>query len=282
MKNILLTIAYDGTNFSGWQRQPGRRTVQGELEKVLSVLCKQEVNLEGTSRTDSGVHALGQRATLKGNIKIPVENIPVAANNMLAEAGRKKTGDVRILCAQEVGEGFHARFNAVGKTYLYRIQYGGQPHILERDRCYHIKGEPDVALIEKEAQFLVGKHDFKAFMASGGKQPETTVRNIFDIKIHRPLSDEGLWRHGVGDCQNRTSEIILEITGDGFLYNMVRIITGTLMDIGTGRILHRGIPQIIEGCDRRLAGHTAPPQGLYLAEVYFDVNKMLNKTKGAI
>ena len=183
MKNILLTIEYDGTEFSGWQRQPGRRTVQGELERVLSVLCKEEVHIEGTSRTDAGVHAYGQRATLRGSFGIPTDRIPVAANHLLAGAGPFGVGDVRISWAQEMEEGFHARFNAVGKTYLYRIRCGFPPDIMERNYAYQLDAPLDVRLMRKAAGFMVGRHDFRAFMASGGQEMKSTVRTIYGLSV---------------------------------------------------------------------------------------------------
>lgn len=280
MKNLLLTIAYDGTDFRGWQRQPSQRTVQGLLESVLSNLCNQDIELEGTSRTDTGVHALGQRATLKGDIKIPVANLPKAVNNILGETQRRSVGDVMILEAEEVEEGFHARFDAVGKTYLYRIRYGGHPDVMERNRCYHIEAEPNITLMKKAAESLVGELDFRSFMASGGKEPNTTVRNIFNIRLHERTSYESVMHISDNSGYGNIKEIILEITGDGFLYNMVRIITGTLIDIGTGRITDKSAMDIIEAKDRKFAGHTAPPQGLYLAEIYYDIDKMMEKAGG--
>ena len=139
MRNVLLTIQYDGTNFSGWQRQPGVRTVCGRLEEVLSVICKEDVRLEATSRTDAGVHALGQRATLRGNFGIPAERIPIAANTMLAEDRVEFLSDVRILEAKEMPEGFHARFDSKGKRYVYRISNAQERDIFRRNYCYQIK-----------------------------------------------------------------------------------------------------------------------------------------------
>ncbi|MDD2216866.1 MAG: tRNA pseudouridine(38-40) synthase TruA [Eubacteriales bacterium] len=253
MKNVLLSIEYDGTNFCGWQRQPAKRTVQGELEKVLADLCCVEVSLNGTSRTDAGVHALGQRACFKGEFAIPLENIGRAANNILAGGNRHKAGDVRIKEVQEMPLDFHARFDAKGKTYLYRLATGEVPSVFARNYSYFIKDPLDVALMSEAAAHIVGKHDFKCFEAAGGNPRETTVRTITALEVTE--ADGG---------------ITLAVTGDGFLYNMVRIITGTLVDVGSGRIRPDEIPGIITSCDRQNAGHTAPPQGLYLAEVYFD------------
>jgi len=255
MKNVLLTIEYDGTNFSGWQRQPGRRTVQGELERVLSVLCKQEVTLHGTSRTDAGVHAFGQRACFKGEFGIPTDRIPVAANHLLAGEGPYAVGDVRIREAKEVDMEFHPRFDALGKKYIYKIRNAPEPDILQRNYCYQIEKPLKLDDMKRAAEQLVGEQDFRCFMAAGGNVPESTVRTIYSAKWYSQDSDP---------CS-----LHFEIIGNGFLYNMVRIIVGTLVDIGLGKMDPEEMKTIIQGKDRQKAGHTAPACGLYLAEVYF-------------
>lgn len=261
MKNILLTIEYDGTNFCGWQRQPGRRTVQGELERVLSVLCRQEITVAGTSRTDAGVHAYGQRVTLRGDFGIPADRVPIAANNLLSGTGSNTTGDIRILEAKEMPPGFHARFDAVGKKYIYKIRNAEKPDIMQRNYCYQIARALDPEPMREAARQLTGEHDFRTFMSAGGKVPESTVRTVYKAEIHdEPIEGGGRW-------------IRFEITGSGFLYNMVRIIAGTLTEVGAGKIKPCDMSEIIDSLDRRRAGHTAPPQGLYLAEVYFDKNE---------
>ncbi len=259
-RNILLTIEYDGTNFSGWQRQPGIRTVQGELEKVLTRLCREPVVLSGTSRTDAGVHALGQRASFQCGPGIPAGRIPLAANNLLA--GSLGTGyacgDIRITAAQEMPPDFHARFNACGKTYRYILRYGGAPEVFDRNYCYHVKGSLDVLSMQKAAAFMEGTHDFACFQAAGGTPRETTVRTIYSLQVKEAAENE----------------VHIEVTGDGFLYNMVRIITGTLVEIGQGRRNPEEISGILASGDRRKAGHTAPPQGLYLLEIYYSEEVM--------
>lgn len=268
MKNILLTIEYDGVGFCGWQRQPGQRTVQGELERVLSVLCGKEIRLEGASRTDAGVHAFGQRATLRGEFGIPTERLALAANNLLSGSGPYHVGDVRIREAREMPAGFHARFDAMGKTYLYRIRNSREPDIMERNRCYHVDRMLDLSSMRIAAAAFVGEKDFRAFMAAGGNEPNSTVRTIYGLRIKEvALAPEG-------------KQITLEVTGDGFLYNMVRIITGTLVDVGLGRIPPDRATDIIASLDRTFAGHTAPPFGLYLDQVYYNKNEMLERAKG--
>ncbi len=258
MKNVLLTIAYDGTDFCGWQTQPGQRSVQGEVERVLATVCRQPVRINGTSRTDAGVHAYGQKASFTAEFGIPVERIPLVANGIFAaaasERSRKVSGDVAILLAEEMPADFHARFNAVGKKYVYKIMNTKTPDPFQRNYRYQIGSSLDLEAMKKAAEYLTGTRDFKCFQAAGGKEMETTVRTIYGSRI------TALGQH----------QIEYEIIGDGFLYNMVRIIAGTLVDVGLGKKNPDELPDIIEGRDRRMAGHTAPPQGLYLAEVFYE------------
>lgn len=244
-RNILLTIKYDGTDFCGWQRQPAVPTVQGELEKCLSILCGMPVELSGTSRTDAGVHALGQRAGFSGEFAIPVENIRKAANDMLPAS-------IAVVDVCEMPEDFHARFDARGKKYIYRMNDSGEKDPFRRDYCYFVRRPLDTEAMIKAACYIRGKHDFVCFQAAGGQERKTTVRTVTDLAVVRTGAD-----------------IDIEITGDGFLYNMVRIIAGTLADVGHGRFRPEEVGDMIESRDRRRAGHTAPPQGLYLAEIYY-------------
>ena len=307
MKNVLLTIEYDGSGFHGWQEQPGQRTVQGELQNALSEVTGQDIKVNGTSRTDAGVHALGQCCTFSGDFGIPIEKLKLATNNLLSEGrtgGGTKPGDIRIVDVKEVPEGFHARFNCIKKTYRYLINTG-EPHPFNRDYCYYVdpksgdaeaedsklstatidKSIPSVAeaedcrliaatfnnanaaldfsAMEKAAEYIVGTHDFACFQAAGGTPRESTVRTIYELRINPQIH----WR---------AKEVEIDITGDGFLYNMVRIIVGTLVEVGQGRRSPESVKKAIEARDRTLAGHTAPPEGLYLAKIYFDdiINKL--------
>ncbi len=265
MKNVLLTVMYDGTGFSGWQRQPEAPTVQGELERVLSQICGERIQVDGTSRTDAGVHALGQRCSFFGNFGIPVERIALAANNMLSGGMNKKAvaGRIYIKEAISVPEGFHARFNSLGKTYEYRILACSEPDVFSRNYCYQIREELNLNAMKKAAENIVGTHDFACFQAAGGQERKTTVRTIYGLGIEESF-DERNRRH-----------LTLRVTGDGFLYNMVRIITGTLVDVGKGKIQPEALADIIESRDRTKAGHTAPPQGLYLKEIYYSSDDMM-------
>lgn len=253
-RNILLTIEYDGSNYSGWQRQPEDLTVQGRLEKVLSKVCGHEVLINGTSRTDAGVHALGQRATFVCNSPIPTDKLLLATNNMLNGGMNKKSvnADIRIVNAEEVSMDFHARFNSKGKTYRYLMKHGGKADIFLRNQCYFINKKLDLKKMIVAKGYIEGTHDFKCFQASGGTIKETTVRTIYGIKL-----------------EEKGEFIEIRVTGDGFLYNMVRIIVGTLVDVGLGKIEPHQLKEIINNKDRSNAGHTAPAQGLYLEEIYY-------------
>lgn len=259
-RNILLTIAYDGTEFCGWQRQPNRPTIQGHLEQTMSALFDRKIALNGTSRTDAGVHALGQRASFVLDVNIPVDRIPPAVNNALAGREKRAVGisPVRILAAEEKPPGFHARFDARGKKYVYRIEGGGEIDLFQRNYLYHVERPLDGESMAAAGRLLMGTHDFKSFEASGGNPRENTIRTIFDLQVLCP------------NPQDAPRILEIHVTGDGFLYNMVRIITGTLVDIGLGKRRPDEITDILEAKNRGKAGHTAPPQGLYLAEIYYE------------
>ena len=273
---MLLTIAYDGSTFHGWQKQPGERTVQGYLEQTMSRLFDREILLSGTSRTDAGVHAFGQRASFRTDIGIPTEKLARVVNNALCareghESGRGgfAKSPIRILKAEDMAEDFHARFDSKGKRYVYRICAGcGEADarkdtdevqrslIFERNYVYHVNGRLDAAAMDEAAKRFEGEHDFKSFEASGGNPRETTMRRMLRAGVRE--TDSGLLQR-----------IEFSIEGDGFLYNMVRIMTGTLVEVGQGKRRPEEISEIIEAADRQRAGHTAPPGGLYLAEVFY-------------
>jgi tRNA pseudouridine38-40 synthase len=248
-RNIRLEIAYDGSGFSGWQRQPGVRTVQGTIEKALSEITDEEIALHGASRTDAGVHALGQSANFRTASGIPTGRVPVALND--------RFDDIRIILAEDVPEDFHARFDAVGKTYVYRVAHGADPDIFKRLYTYGLKEELDTDKMRETADVITGTHDFAGFQSAGGNPRETTVRTIFDVS----LSGE---RGCVDIC----------VTGDGFLYNMVRIIAGTMIEVGLGRLSKEEVASAVEKADRRLAGPTAPASGLYLQKVWYCEDEM--------
>ena len=268
MKNVLLKIQYDGTPFCGWQRQPEVETVQGEVERVLSILCAKPIEINGTSRTDAGVHAYGQQASFKEDFSIPVENIKRAANNLLNPA-------VSITEVTEADENFHARYDSKGKTYEYIILNRRERDPFMRNYSYHVDRLLDTDSMKKAMAYIEGTHDFNCFQAAGGDIRETTVRTVYSLEMEtepgcREMSQEEILEEKEKDKRwFPPQKITVRITGDGFLYNMVRIIVGTLVDVGYGKIKPEDIPAVIESKDRRNAGHTAPPQGLYLKEIYY-------------
>ncbi len=245
MRNLMLKLEYDGTNYHGWQRQNNALGVQEVIENALFKIMGEGITVNGCSRTDAGVHAFGYVCNFFTNSKIPVEKIPYALNSTMPY-------DIVALSCLEVPKEFHARYGAKRKKYRYRIINRTFPAALDINYSYHWPHTLDFKLIEKCAQYFIGEHDFKAFMGSGSKI-KNTVRTIFDIQLIK-----------------NNYEIIIEITGNGFLYNMVRIIAGTLLYVGCGKIEESAIPEIIKEGDRRKAGITASPQGLYLVEVYYD------------
>lgn len=253
-KNILIKIEYDGTDFSGWQKQPDRRTVQGEIEHVLRFIAGKEIPIHGTSRTDRGVHALGQCASFRWDIPLPTEKLATIMNRRFGAGGTGRSGapgDIRILSAEEVPDDFHARYSCRGKTYRYVIDRSGD--IFRRHYVYQLADPLDHDAMREAAAFMVGTHDFKSFETAGGTPRETTVRTVSRITV----DDEGL-------------QTVIRVTGDGFLYNMVRIMAGTLVEVGQGRRTAESVQAAVAACDRAEAGFTAPPQGLYLQEIYFD------------
>ena len=255
-KNVLIKIEYDGTDFRGWQIQPGLRTVQGEIEHVLKYIAGEEVRIHGTSRTDAGVHALGQCASFEWNSNMPVEKLPEVMNRRFGAGGEGRSGapgDIRIVSAEVMPDDFHARYSCKGKTYRYVIDKTGDIFVRNRAFLYPGAADLDIDAMREAAAHIVGTHDFKCFETAGGTPRETTVRTVTKLEI---TEDE--------------KSIIIEISGDGFLYNMVRIITGTLVEVGAGKRSASGLPAVIESCSRANAGFTAPPQGLYLKEIYFE------------
>ena len=253
-RNIFLKIAYDGTGFHGWQRLPGKKTVCGCVEEALARVLGREVKIDGCSRTDAGVHALGQTATLLlEDHGIPTERIKKALNDCLITQKREGVGEIEILEAKEMPEGFHARYSAKGKQYIYKIRNGEHPDLFKRTRYYQVRQPLDVDAMRKAAAQIVGTHDFACFQTAGGTPRETTGRTVWAL-----------------DIQQDGEYITVSIKGNGFLYNMVRIIVGTLVEVGLGKKDASELSDIIASKDRGRAGHTAPPQGLYLKEVYYD------------
>lgn len=248
MKRILLTISYDGSNYFGWQKQkdPEIITVEGTLERGLRKLFpNQEIECMGTSRTDRGVHALGQTAVIDVDTTIPMERIPLAILPFLPD-------DIVVVAAEEVRSNFHPRYECIKKTYEYQILNTRIRNPLFRNYSEFVPLKLDILKMEVAAKAFIGTFDFRAFCAMGSTVT-SMVRSVFECTVERQ-----------GDF------VIIRITGDGFLYNMVRIIAGTLIYVGLGKILPEDIPFIIKSGDRTKAGMTASPQGLKLMQIYYD------------
>ncbi len=245
MKNIKLTIEYDGKDFNGWQKQPDKLNIQGTIEQAIERITGEKVDLNASGRTDAGVHAIGQVANFKTNYELPIEKWPFELN-----ANIKKT--IVIKSAEEVEERFHSRLSCKRKTYRYVINNSKYGTAIYRYLETHIPQKLDIEKMQQAVKHFEGEHDFKAFKASGTSS-KSSVRTIYKAEVLQ-MPDE---------------RIYIELTGSGFLYNMVRIISGTLVDVGLGKIEPDAIPSIIDSKQREMAGKTLPPNGLYLLNVEY-------------
>jgi len=239
VRNIKLTISYDGVNYKGWQNQPGKKTIEGELQRAVSELTGVLTKVNGASRTDAGVSALGQVANFTINSPIPAENFVKAINHRLPR-------DIVVTEAVEVDRDFDASGSAKSKFYRYTIFTGKNRNVLKTRNCWHRPGKLDVAAMNAAAQMLIGTFDFKSFAAAADKR-ESSVRTVTLCRV----TQEEKW-------------IYIDIEADRFLYNMVRNIVGTLVEVGRGRWKPEKIKEILEAKDRTAAGPTAPPEGLCL------------------
>lgn len=244
MRNIKLTIEYDGKKFGGWQKQPNKLNIQGEIENAIKEITGEEVELNASGRTDAGVHAIGQVANFKTNSNIEIGKFAIAINSKLKKS-------IVIKKAEEVDINFHARFNCKGKKYRYIINNSREGTAIYRDLECHIPQKLNIERMQEGIKYFEGEHDFKGFRASGTSS-KSTVRTIYKAEV----KEEG-------------ERIIIELTGNGFMYNMVRIISGTIVEVGLGKIKPEEIQRIIEEKDRTKAGKTLPAHGLYLVEVYY-------------
>ncbi len=246
MRNIKLTIEYDGKEYNGWQKQPTKLNIQGTIEQAIKTITGEEVELMASGRTDAGVHAFGQIANFKTNSNIPTEKIAIALNSNLKKS-------IRIISAEEVNERFHSRLSCKRKTYRYIINNSEFSSAIYRNLETHIPQKLDVEKMKIGAKFFEGEHDFKAFKASGTSS-KSSVRTIYNAQV----------------IQMPNNRIYIELTGNGFLYNMVRIISGTLVEVGLGKLEPEDIKNIINSKNRNLAGKTLPPNGLYLLSVEYE------------
>ena len=245
MRNIKLTIEYDGKDFNGWQKQPTKLNIQGTIEQAIKQITGEDVELNASGRTDAGVHALGQVANFKTNSQIPIEKFAIAINSKLKRS-------IVIKKAEEVDERFHSRLSCKKKTYRYIINNSPEGTAIYRNLETHIPQKLDLSQMKKAIKYFEGEHDFKAFKA-GGTSSKSSARTIYKADIYQ-----------------ENEKIFIEITGNGFLYNMVRIIVGTLVEVGLGKIKPEKIIDIIQQGKRENAGKTFPPNGLYLLKVMYD------------
>jgi len=240
--NFKLTLEYDGTDFAGWQVQPGCRTVQGVLEEAILKLTGQSVRVHGSGRTDAGVHAYGQVASVKLSTNIPPERLKFALNPLLP-------ADVKILETQEMHDDFHARFSAQGKTYAYCVLLRNNPAPLLRHRAWQVDSRLDLERVRQVLCLIKGTHDFKAF-CSAGSSVSSTERTIWEASMRQ-----------TGE------ECVITLHGNGFLYNMVRIIVGTAVSVGLGQLQLEDVSTALISGKRIIKAPTAPAQGLYLVHV---------------
>jgi len=244
MKRVKLTIAYDGTNYCGWQIQPNGITVEEVVNRELSRLLNEDIHVIGASRTDSGVHALGNVAVFDTEARIPAEKISFALNRSLPE-------DIVVQKSEEVPQDFHPRFCDSTKTYEYRIWNATFVQPVNRLYTYHVHDALDVEAMQCAAKFIVGEHDFASF-CSVGAQVQSTVRTVYSV-----------------DVIKENELLTIRVTGAGFLYNMVRIIAGTLLQVGLGAKPAEWVSEVLEAKDRSKAGPTAPAHGLTLMQIVY-------------
>ncbi len=245
MANYKLLIEYDGTRYYGWQRQPNQSTIQGKLESVLSVMCGKEVEVIGAGRTDGGVHASGMVA----NVNLETDSSPEEIREYL---NRYLPDDIAVLEVREASPRFHARYNATGKTYCYTCYDGDVKPVFDRKYYTRLEEKPDVELMRQAAELLKGQHDFRNFCVNP-RMKKSTVRCVDKILIER---EGGYLR--------------FTFHGTGFLQNMVRIMVGTLLEVGCGRMTVEQVRQVLENQERQKAGPTAPAQGLCLMQVDYE------------
>lgn len=265
MKRVMLTVAYDGTNYHGWQIQPNGNSIEEELNRALSDLCGCPIVVSGASRTDTGVHALCNLAVFDTEMKMSADKFSYALNTRLPE-------DIRIVESKEVALDFHPRFVDTVKTYEYRIYNAKFPDPMKRLYTHHSYLSLDVEAMNIASKYLYGEHDFKSF-CSANAQVESTVRTITGISVSTTnemkvvSAESDAFSDFNIDTDSR--EIVIRVSGTGFLYNMVRIIAGTLIEVGRGAIMPSEMESILQKKDRNASGPTAPAKGLRLVKYEF-------------
>ena len=256
---LKLTVAYDGGAYSGWQVQPDKPTVQGTLEATWQRLTQETARLTAAGRTDAGVHALGQVVGLSTETRLTNDDLHRALNALLPN-------DIAVCAIDDAPEKFHATYDAIGKRYRYQIHNGRAPSVFDRHYAWHYPQPLDAAAMHASGQALVGKHDFSSFETAGSERPHS-IRTIHELTVTTsnhlaprdefPLAEREVYNH----------RISIDVAGDGFLYNMVRTIVGTLVEVGAGKQNINWPREVLAAQDRRRAGQTAPPHGLFLVSV---------------
>ncbi len=245
MRRLVLTIAYDGSRYGGYQVQKNAITIAEVVQDAIEIVFGERLGIIGCSRTDAGVHAEGFCLSFDTDNPIPKERLPIALNSKLPD-------DVVVIDCRETDDNFHPRYSAIGKRYCYKVYTSALPSPFLRNYAHHYPFNLDIELMRNAASSIVGTHDFKGFSNTGGKV-ESTIRTVTKC-----------------DINTHDDYVIFTVEGDGFLYNMVRIIVGTLIDIGSGMISIDVIDELLTNLDRKLAGRTAPAHGLYLNEVFYE------------
>jgi tRNA pseudouridine38-40 synthase len=245
---LKLTLAYDGGAYAGWQVQPDKPTVQGTLEAALRQITQETIRVTAAGRTDAGVHALGQVVGFATATRLSNADLQRALNAVLP-------ADIAVLSLEDASEGFHATRDAVAKRYRYQIHNGRTPSVFDRHFAWHYPQPLDAPAMHEAGQALVGRHDFSSFETAGSERPDS-IRTIHELSVAR-------------GGEELSERVTVEVAGDGFLYNMVRTIVGTLVDVGVGARDVNWPAAVLAACDRREAGQTAPPHGLFLVNVSY-------------
>jgi tRNA pseudouridine38-40 synthase len=248
-RSLKLTVSYDGRAYSGWQIQPDKQTVQGVFEATWRQLTQESVHVTAAGRTDAGVHALGQVIGVSTETRLSNDDLHRALNAILPD-------DIAVVAVEDAREGFHATYDARGKRYRYQIHNARAPSVFDRHYAWHYPHPLDAAAMHQAGQALVGRHDFSSFESAGSERPDS-IRTITELTVTR----------GSGNLSDR---LTIEVAGDGFLYNMVRAIVGTLVEVGRGTRDITWPAQVLAAQDRRAAGQTAPPHGLFLVSVDYE------------
>jgi tRNA pseudouridine38-40 synthase len=255
---LKLTLAYDGTAYAGWQVQPDEPTIQGTFESTWQRLTQESLRVTAAGRTDAGVHALGQVVGLATETRLSNDDLHRGLNALLPD-------DIAIVAIEDAREGFHATYDAVGKQYRYHIHNARSPSVFTRQYAWHYPHVLDVSAMHVAGQGLLGRHDFSSFETAGSERPDS-IRTIHELTVAEPLRNSE-----VADSKklpyDLSSQITIDVIGDGFLYNMVRTIVGTLVGVGAGKRDANWPAEVLAACDRRKAGQTAPPHGLFLVRV---------------